>query len=73
LGFALEDLVTAFAAYQKARQKGIGLDFKFDQVLDVIHAVDPGANFPAQDHSLKHFRNFWMPNNDGKSPTVKTG
>ena len=29
LGFALEDLVTARAAYQKAKQGGIGLEFEF--------------------------------------------
>ena len=30
LGFALEDLVTAQAAYRKAKLKKIGLEFKFD-------------------------------------------
>jgi alanine dehydrogenase len=30
VGVALEDLVTALAAYRKAKQKGIGLEFKFD-------------------------------------------
>jgi len=30
VGFALEDLVTASAAYQKARETGVGLEFKFD-------------------------------------------
>jgi ornithine cyclodeaminase/alanine dehydrogenase-like protein (mu-crystallin family) len=30
VGFALEDLVTASAAYHKAIQEGIGLEFKFD-------------------------------------------
>jgi alanine dehydrogenase len=30
LGFALEDLVTAQAAFRKAKQRGIGLEFKFD-------------------------------------------
>ena len=30
VGFALEDLVTASVAYQKAKQSGIGLEFKFD-------------------------------------------
>lgn len=30
LGFALEDLVTARTAYRKARDNGVGLEFKFD-------------------------------------------
>ena len=30
LGFALEDLVTAQAAYRKAKLKKIGLEFKFE-------------------------------------------
>jgi ornithine cyclodeaminase len=30
VGFALEDLVTASAAYQKARESGVGLEFKLD-------------------------------------------
>jgi ornithine cyclodeaminase/alanine dehydrogenase-like protein (mu-crystallin family) len=30
VGFALEDLVTASAAYQKARETGVGLEFKLD-------------------------------------------
>ncbi|MGD9066061.1 MAG: ornithine cyclodeaminase family protein, partial [Desulfobacterales bacterium] len=30
VGFALEDLVTASAAYHKAREKGVGLEFKLD-------------------------------------------
>jgi ornithine cyclodeaminase/alanine dehydrogenase-like protein (mu-crystallin family) len=30
VGFALEDLVTAMAAYQKAGQRGIGVEFNFD-------------------------------------------
>jgi trimethylamine---corrinoid protein Co-methyltransferase len=29
--------------------------------LDVIHKVGPGGNFLAEDHTYKHFRNFWTP------------
>lgn len=29
--------------------------------LDVIHTVGSGGNFLAEDHTLKHFRNFWRP------------
>ena len=29
--------------------------------LDVVHKVGPGGNYLVEDHTLKHFRNFWHP------------
>jgi len=29
--------------------------------LDVVNTVAPGGNFLGEDHTLRHFRNFWMP------------
>jgi trimethylamine--corrinoid protein Co-methyltransferase len=28
---------------------------------EVIHAVGPGGNFLAEEHTLRHFREFWQP------------
>lgn len=35
-GFVLEDLVTACLAYQRAREKGMGLAFRLDETFNII-------------------------------------
>ena len=32
-----------------------------DLALEVIHAVGPGGNFLAEDHTMLHFREQWQP------------
>ena len=36
VGFALEDLVTARLAYQRAKEKGMGLEFRLDETFNII-------------------------------------
>jgi alanine dehydrogenase len=36
VGFALEDLVTARLAYQRAKEKGMGLEFRLDETFNTI-------------------------------------
>jgi len=36
VGFALEDLVTARLAYQKAKEKGMGRAFRLDETFNMI-------------------------------------
>ncbi len=40
--------------------EGITIDEE-NLAQDVIHAVGPGGNFLAEDHTLRHFREFWQP------------
>jgi len=48
----------------------IGMLRRFDEGItideetlaqEVIHAVGPGGNFLAEEHTLRHFREFWQP------------
>jgi trimethylamine--corrinoid protein Co-methyltransferase len=37
---------------------GMGAD---ELALDAIHAVGPGGNYLGEDHTLRHFREYWQP------------
>jgi trimethylamine--corrinoid protein Co-methyltransferase len=41
-------------------QEGFRIDEQ-NLALEVIHAVGPGGNFLAEDHTIEHFREFWQP------------
>ena len=41
-------------------QKGFEID-KENLALEVIHAVGPGGNFLAEEHTIRHFREYWQP------------
>ena len=37
---------------------GMGAD---ELALDAIHAVGPGGNYLGEDHTIRHFREYWQP------------
>lgn len=39
---------------------GVSFDSK-DLALDLIHQVGPGGEYMSKEHTLKHFRDMWMP------------
>ncbi len=53
VGFALEDLVTARLAYQKAKEKGIGIEFRLDETIPIKPASSSERKKGGERHGTK--------------------
>ena len=57
-----EMIVLSAEAISMMRRFAAGVDFDAESLaLEVIHQVGPGGDYLSQEHTLRHFREFWSP------------